>query len=468
MLLKIYRLAAAVLLPLFFWFFHRGVLGAHFGPDEPMNLYTYWAPPVWKTMLANVTFWSHFTRPMAVVYYLPLYRTFGLNATPYNLVRNAILLVNVTLFYQLAFCVSRSRWVALLAAFPIAYHAALGYLAWGGAYIYDALCGGFYFAALLYYIRARKGGRRLGFGQACLFLLLYILALDSKEMAVTLPVLVLAYELLFQKLARDLRGLSAQFLPTLISGAVTLVFILGKTGHGSLTDLEAYRPVFTWARFSESNIHFLNELFYTNTFTMRSVVALWVLLFAAGLLRFRDPRWMFLWVWVMVTPLPIAFLPGRGGPQQYIVVAGWSIAVALACRALAQRLAWAWKAVRLPRRDLMAGSLLLCAGVYAQETRTVDQSQISGFRKNGEGTLAIIEQLKALQLRPKPGSSIVFLTDPFPGVYDMQFIANLVWNDHSLHIELQEHVHYSKEDLDRMDYLLDYAEGRLRVLRTPR
>ncbi len=467
MLLKIYRLAAAVLLPLFFWFFHRGVLGAHFGPDEPMNLYTYWAPPVWKTMLANVTFWSHFTRPMAVVYYLPLYRTFGLNATPYNLVRNAILLVNVTLFYQLAFCVSRSRWVALLAAFPIAYHAALGYLAWGGAYIYDALCGGFYFAALLYYIRARKGGRRLGLRQACLFLLLYILALDSKEMAVTLPVLVLAYELLFQKLARDLRGLRAQFLPTLISGAVTLVFILGKTGHGSLTDLEAYRPVFTWARFSESNIHLLNELFYTNTFTMRSVVALWVLLFAAGLLRFRDPRWMFLWVWVMVTPLPIVFLPGRGGPQQYIVVAGWSIAVALACTGPGAAIGLGVESGQTSSQRSYGGEPAAMRGRLC--ARDADRGSIPDLRlsQKRRGDARDHRATEGIATPAEAGELDCILDRPLPGGL-RHAVHRQSGLERSQPPRRVEHVHYSKEDLDRMDYLLDYAEGRLRVLRTPR
>lgn len=464
--MKIYRIAAALMLPAFFWFFHRGVLSAHLGPDEPMNLYTYWAPPLWKTMLANLAFWSRFLRPMAAIYYVPLYRAFGLNAVPYNVIRNVILLLNVALFYQLAMCVSRSRWVALLASLPVAYHAALGFLAWGGAFIYDILCGTFYFSALLYYMRRRKAGQ-LGFREVCIFLALYICALDSKEMAVTLPVLVLAYELLFHELARDLRSLAIQLLPSLIAGVLTLVYIVGKTGSGSLTDLESYRPVFTWARFSEFSVHSLNQLFYVEDFTMRGVLAVWTALLLLGLLRFRDPRWMFLWIWIMAAPLPMAFLQLRGGPQLYLVLPGWSLAAALVCRSLLRRLAWVWKALGVPLKAAMAAGLLGCAAAYAQQTWIYDRFLHDGYRDNGKFTLEIIEQLKALQVRPKPGSRIVFLTDPFPGLYDMQTIASLVWNDHSLHIELQHQIQFSQAELDKQDYLFDFDQGRLRIRKSP-
>src|SRR5262249_16442617 len=154
----------------------------------------------------------------------------------------------VWLFYQLATSLSRSAWVALLASLPIAYHAQLGYLAWGGAFIYDVLCWTFYISALLVYVARRRAGKMLGFWTTCLFLLLYIFALDAKEMGVTLPAIVLSYELLFHKFDLDWRRWMLRLLPVALSGVVTLIFIFGKTGSGSLTDLDAYRPVFTFAR----------------------------------------------------------------------------------------------------------------------------------------------------------------------------------------------------------------------------
>src|SRR6185436_18273931 len=104
-------------------------------------------------------------------------------------VRLALLLANTWIFYYLALSLTRSWWLATLATVPIAYHAGLAYLAYSGAFIYDILCGGFYFAALLYYVRLRKKAP-LRIPQLFAFLGLYLCALNSKEMAVTLPVVV--------------------------------------------------------------------------------------------------------------------------------------------------------------------------------------------------------------------------------------------------------------------------------------
>jgi hypothetical protein len=225
--------------------------------------------------------------------------------------------------------------------------------------------------------------------------------------------------------------------------------------------------VLTWARFSQSSVRFLNDLFYANDFTMMSVIVLWAALLAIGVFRRRDPRWLFAWVWVMVTPLPLAFLPDRGGAQLYIVLPGWSLAVAPGCRAVVRFLARNLRVLRVPLRAGLAAGLILCAGAYAGQTWKVDLINRFGFQKNGEGTLEIIDKLRALQIHPRPGSRIVFLNDPVPGFFDMQFIASLLWNDHSLHIQLQQFVHFKPEDLQNMDYVLDYKDGRFLVLKSP-
>ncbi len=42
------RVAAGLILLALFVFFHVDALKVHFSPDEPMNLYYGWQPPVWK------------------------------------------------------------------------------------------------------------------------------------------------------------------------------------------------------------------------------------------------------------------------------------------------------------------------------------------------------------------------------------------------------------------------------------
>jgi hypothetical protein len=455
-------------LAIFFLVFHAAVPRAHFGSDEMMNLYRHWSPPLWRTIAADFIFWSKTIRPMAALYYLPLYRLFGLNPLPFNIARSLILLLNTLVFFQLAKAITRSWKIAALASFPMAYHAEIGNLHYDGAFVYDVLCGGFFFAAFLYYIGRRKTQPSARFGltlpQSCLFLGLYICALDVKEMAVSLPVLILAWEILF-------RGRNAKLLPAFAAGALTLIFILGKTiGPGALTELDMYRPVYTWQRFSASNRLFLNTIFYTDVFTMGRVLALWGVLLYLGLrnwgLRRFDPRWLFLWVWVVVTPLPLAFLPDRGRATLYIVVAGWAMLAALAIRTILRHFA-RQPFAGLPRRAVVAAGLAVCVAAYWHETAREDRKLAWIWLKVGEETANAIRQIQELRVHPASSSKVVFLNDPFPDRWDTFFIAALVWRDPSIDIHLQKHDAWPENAIAKAQYVFDYSDGRFVEVKRP-
>jgi hypothetical protein len=476
--LKLARVVGALLIAVFFYAFQKRVLKAHFGPDEMMNIYGYWFPPLWKVLLSDLFFWSKFIRPMAGIYYLPLFHFFKLNPVPYSVMRIAMLGVNTIIFYKLARAVSGSWWVAVLASFPVAYQANLGNLAFDGAFIYDALCGGFFFAALLYYIRARRGGEHLTVRQACIFFALCICALDSKEMGVSLAVVAFAYELLLEKhpagfrSAEERRRWAIQLWPTLAAGVITGLFIIGKTtGQGSLTQIDVYTPVLSWARFTESSVRFMNTMFYADGFTMEHAIALWAVLLIAGIVgiirRPGNHRWLFLWIWVMVTPLPIAFLPGRGAALLYIVAAGWAIAAAMMLRSVSWLLARHLFLGRPGRIATMLACLLVCGLEYENETRRVHRYDVYGYLLTGATTMEWIQGVQQLGFKPKPGSSVIFLHDPAPTTYDITFIAALVWQDRSLDLWQQEQAHLTPERISRMDYIIDYADGRFIVVKSP-
>jgi len=100
-------------------------------------------------------------------------------------------------------------------------------------FIYDILCFTFYFLAFNYYLTIRARGLRLKIWQVAVFLLLYIGALESKEMAVTLPAILLLYEALWHAPGRwswrsVWRWVGTEALPPLVAGAVTLVYILAR------------------------------------------------------------------------------------------------------------------------------------------------------------------------------------------------------------------------------------------------
>jgi hypothetical protein len=229
--------------------------------------------------------------------------------------------------------------------------------------------------------------------------------------------------------------------------------------------MEAYRPVLSWARFSDSNTRFLNTLFYTNLFTIHGVLTVWTLLLYLGL-RNRDPRWLLLLVLVVVTPLPVALIPGRDGPEIYIVAAGWAMVAATMARALARLVAREPELARFPRRVTMAAALLGCAVACAHETWRVDRRTMPGYLANGERTRNMIGQLRALHLQPAPRSRIVFLNDPLPEGFGAEFIAYLVWRDRNLHIDLQRYSHLPEAEIAKSDYIFDYSDGLL-ILRKP-
>ena len=196
--LRCLNAACIGLLLAYFLHFALPALRAGFGEDEMMNLYSYWFPGVFRSIRANFCFWSisYPERPAGALYYLPLYHFFSLDPLPYRAVQISILAATIPILFYLGQLLSGSRAVAFLVALAMCYHAHMANLVFSGSFIYDVLCGFFYFAALTYYVRIREKGVALRPGQLAIFLALYVCALNSKEMAVSLPVMVFIYEAL--------------------------------------------------------------------------------------------------------------------------------------------------------------------------------------------------------------------------------------------------------------------------------
>jgi len=71
-----------------------------------------------------------------------------------------------------------------------------------------------------------------------------------------------------------------------------------------------------------------------------------------------------------------------------------------------------------------------------------------------------IQQLKALQLRIRPQTTMIFLDDPL-GSWDMLFIADLEFRDRTLTVRLNRKTPLAPEEIAKADYVLDYRDGRL-------
>ena len=450
------QLQFALVLSWFVYFTHD-TLAVHFAPDDMMNLAGYWRTKPAQLVTSHVLLWRDFYRPMGAVFYLPLFHAFGFNPAPYHAAILAILLANVYLVWRLATLLRAGPIAAGLAALLACYHAGLSNLTYNIAFVYDVLCGFFYLAAIVYYVRIREAGRELRGREAVVFLALFVCALNSKEMAVTLPVVLLVYEWTYQKEA----ALRVPFL----AGLVNLPYVYGKAlGPGALADQAGYRPVFSAAQVADFQFRSFRDLLAGYAVSGETIVWVWVALFY---LAFRRPRPVlrFCAVFVAVAPLPIEFLPGRGGACLYVPFIGWAILLAVLCVDLAGAVSSFLAAEpivgRLGRQALFVLLLVGCVTLWGRENDWLKRSFIRpAMAQTGALTWAVIGQFRELRPRVRPNSRVVFLDDPFVD-WDMAFIADLWFRDRSLAIVLYRKTPLTAEEIADAGHVFDWRDGRL-------
>ena len=145
-----------------FLYFAHGGLQAGLSGDDLSNLCGYLQKPGRDLVFDTLRFWSTAYRPLGALFYVPLYKAFGLNPLPYRIVCFAILGLNLALLYRFCARLTNSREIAFLAAFLASYHAWFVDLYYIAGTIYDLLCYSLYLGALLVYAGIRARGRTPG------------------------------------------------------------------------------------------------------------------------------------------------------------------------------------------------------------------------------------------------------------------------------------------------------------------
>jgi len=471
--IRLLQLLGAIIVLAYFLRYSTGGLSVGFAADDPSNIYYYWSGGVGQLLRNLALFFTTYQRPMGGVYYSLLYPFFGLNPLPYHVVAVGLLLLNTFLAYRFAALITGSRLVGWLCAFVLAFHAGLYHLFYKPSFIYDILCFTFYFLAFNYYLSIRTRGAQMTKWRIAAFLLLYIGALDSKEMGVTLPALVLLYEAFWHPPERwspagVARWARTEALAAVLAGLVTLVYALGKAlGPDALLKMEGYRPVFTVDRYFESTARFMNTLFYQSTrdgfFNARTVILMSALLLAMAW-RLRQRRLFLMWFFVFIAPLPITFLPGRGGASLYIPLVGWAVFGGSVLLSLGEALAKSRVLRRVPVA-VIQGALILGA-VAAQWACTAHL--IAGIdraaRSQSQLTASVIRQIRSVQPSVRPGSTIYVIQDVFDG-YDTVFLFELTYHDRSVHVQLDRYMHLKPAGIQRMDYVFTFENGTLKRLK---
>jgi hypothetical protein len=465
------RVGFGLLLLAWFLYFSRDVLGVHFSPDDMMNIDNfYWSPGPWRLFYSQFLLWRGYYRPLGGIFYLPILSVWGLNPAPYHVALSLILLLNVYLFYRLVRNLGGGELVAGLAALVTCYHAGLGNLYYNTAFVYDVLCGCFFLAALVYYTGIRSRDRLLSVRQKIAFLALVVCALNSKEMALTLPAVVLAYEWIYhppteRKRTELMAWLVGPGSAAVLAGCLTLLDLYGKVfGYDALTGMAGYRPVFSWQRLLDYQKTFLGDVAFWHGGGM-SVLLFWMVVSYLAWRPGGPPLLRFCWAFLLFTPVPIEFLPGKSQACLYIPMLGLASFAAVVFSGLARSFGGVLSQEpafrRLGRPVLTAG--LLAAGLFywgRENQRRQQQFVKPVMAALGAQTWDVIQQFRALDPHVRPHSNVVFLNDPF-AEWDMLFIADLWFRDRSVNIRLQRLTPISPGELSTLDSLFDYRDGKL-------
>jgi hypothetical protein len=409
---------ALFLVAYFFWFAGGGLHGPFTG-DDLTNLNFHLTPSFPRLLLSNLTYWSTTYRPMGGIVYVLIYRLAGFHPVPFRVVCFALLLLNLWLMYRVCLRLSERREVAAIATMLVTYHAWMVNLYYSTGTIYELLCFAFYFAAFDYYLGIRQAGKTLGARQWAWFLLLYICALNSKELAVTLPLCVLSYEAIWHRLKNSARVVT-------ISALVTLPYVLGKlSGPDSLAATNpAYKPAISAARYLHTFHLYLNVLFYQDHFFRDANTIILVAAMLGVAIWRRSRTLLFTWLFILFTMLPFIFIPHYSGFFLYLPMAGWALYAATAVEMLRERFA-----PSVPAVVVVVVVAFAVAPLHVRESRKSMQVFTSAELPTNE----MIAELKRVQPKLPKGARLFFQSDPFPPkTFSLLFLLREFYDDQSL------------------------------------
>ena len=415
-------------------------LGAGFTTDDLVNLPTYFNQTPAALVKANILYCSPFYRPMGAVFYRPLFALFGFRPLPYRIFCFALLLGNLALAYLAIQGITASAEMAAIATLIGAFHPRLVDLYWNNGTIYDILCFTFFFGALLYYVRVRRSGPILDLRHTAVFLALYVAALDSKEIAVSLPVVVILYELIYfapaERALRDLiQWATTECRLALVAGIMTAPYIWAKLlPQSPFSQLTTYHFGLSPHLFLATLGAYLDALFYQDHWfgMIQTALLLAAMLGLALLLRSR--HLVFAWAFLLFSFLPIAWIPARAAYVLYIPLVGWSLYTGALLASIRELLFSSRMPLAVVRFAQCALFLLVLLGLLRAY-------RVQRLRMYGETTLAqpairsVLAQLDKLHPALPHGARVLALNDPLPQKYDLLCLLRLYFHDATLQVD---------------------------------
>ncbi len=462
-------------------------LSAGLTHDDLMNLYLSWRAPIEEHLRDIVCFFrfSRSYRPAGALFYRLVFEDFGFNPLPFRIACYALLLANLWLAYALVRRLANSH-VAALTVLLYAYHREFWPLYTNTGTCYDLLCFLFYAWAFLYYLRARQRRLPLPWFRVAGWSCLYVLCLNSKEMAVSLPAVIGVFELLASPPASwRPRRLAAWLLREgrvpLTGAALTVAYLAGRIwAPEGLPGMAAYRPELSLAVYLDRARWWLWRVLYDPGWLTPPVAGLLLLLVLVAAARRRSLPLRLSVAWMLIGILPVAFIPQRGLYAAYIPGLGLALCLAVGVEALAKGLArralrfrdlFVWRADRWPVpaaapprrwRPIVTFASVLLALVAVHRL----YGRISFHEVNAEARHigCVYQQLRAGGTVFPGRSRILFLRDPFQeSEWASTFLVGLYSRDSTLNVFRADRLirDFNKNDVLDFDYAFTWEGDRL-------
>ena len=353
MLQRLVGLISAVILAATFYSWRF----AYFWLDDFNNLYWVRGESFTQMVWHNVNPASQFFRPFAMFFYWILWRAFDLNPLPYHLAAWAIHAANVVFLYVLLSRISGSRYGAAVGALLFGFRANFADIYWSFGTIFELTACLLMLLTLLLY----TGKQRNSYRTVILVCVLYVLAIKSKEMAITIPAVLLLHDLCLGERFDRKRVVAYSLL-----AAIGLWFVYFKASEIGASPQHPYYMDLRVLTFGRGYGWYFDRLY-----GMRLRWGAWmiasVVLLAAFILR-REKRGLFFLGYAFVTLLPVVFLVNhRYEFYWYIPFFGIAGLAAVLVDAIERRLR-----ARIPVRLIPAAGLAvfitIAAAHYSRES----------------------------------------------------------------------------------------------------
>lgn len=274
----------------------------------------------WKDIFANNLFFFWHTdifRPLPAIVLKLWFQFAPFDVFPLRVVCVMTLFANTLLAGIVARRITSSDVCGALAALLYAFHRQWATLYFSSGFIYDIFCAFFYLLALNFYLRD-------GWRNRLIAALLYVCALNSKEVAVSFPVTIFLYELLIKPPPLTFR----RFIWPGVYGALTVPYIFIRVlGSHGISHAGGYAIQPSLKLYFAQLGRFLQILTGTQASPEAVVWLIAVIILAVILfLRLRIALWGILSF--AIGTLPIAFIPSRGLDAVYVPLACLAIAIA--------------------------------------------------------------------------------------------------------------------------------------------